>query len=258
LNEDAKRFQAWQLAAIDQHPAGTEIVTFGAFRAVLPSAIDASAWVTIVDGTADERGTAQAVAGLRSVFKQRNAELEIEYNEALYPHVGGWLEAAGLTIAERNPLMACRPDGFKPTSSPHVKVRRLTTASDAADLQAFQTLRWTNGGEDDRAVPSVDVLRRDLASANGVYLLAWIEGERAGTGVSHALKGAAEIVGVVTRVDKRRLGIAATVTSDLVARHFASSGDFVFLDAANEGAARVYERLGFNRFGDNVVYRGSP
>jgi ribosomal protein S18 acetylase RimI-like enzyme len=258
LNEDAKRFQAWQLATLDQHPAGTELVSFGPFRAVLPTAIQADAWVTIVDGTADERETAKAVAGLRSVFKQRNAELEIEYNEALYPRVGTWLETAGLTFAKRNPLMACRPDGFKPISSPHVKVRRLTTASDAADLEAFQTLRWTNGGDDALAVPFVDVLRRDLASANSVYLLAWVDGERAGTGVSHALKGAAEIVGVVTRVDKRRLGIAATVTSDLVARHFASRGDFVFLDAANEGAARVYERLGFKRFGDNVVYRGGP
>ena len=72
------------------------------------------------------------------------------------------------------------------------------------------------------------------------------------------MRGAGEIVGVVTRVDKRRRGIAATVTSDLVARHFAASGDFVFLDAANQEAARVYERLGFERFGDNVVYRGEP
>src|SRR4029077_2771163 len=133
-----------------------------------------------------------------------------------------------------------------------------SASSDAADLEAFQTLRWTNGGDEKRAVPSVDVLRRDVASPTSVYLLAWIEGERAGTGVSHALKGTAEIVGVVTRVDKRRLGVAATVTSDLVARHFASSGDFVFLDAANEEAARVDERLGFKRCGDNVVYRGDP
>jgi len=176
--------------------------------------------------------------------------------EALYPQVGAWLEAAGLTFAERNPLMACRPDGFEPFSAPDVTVRRLATSSDTADLQAFQTIRWTNGGDEDRAVPAAELLRNDVGSATGVYLLAWIDGEAAGTGVSHALRGAAEIVGVVTRVDKRRRGIAATVTSDLVARHFASSGDFVFLDAANEEAARVYERLGFKRFGDNVVYRG--
>jgi ribosomal protein S18 acetylase RimI-like enzyme len=258
LNEDAKRFQAWQLAALDQHPAGTELVSFGPFRAVLPAASQADAWVTIVDGTVDERVTAKGVAGLRSVFKQRKAALEIEYNEALYPQVGAWLDAQGLTFAERNPLMACRPDGFKPVFAANVTVRRLSTSSVAADLEAFLTLRWTNGGDEDRAVPSVDVLRRDLASATSVYLLAWIDGERAGTGVSHSLRGTAEIVGVVTRGDKRRLGIAATVTSDLVARHFASSGDFVFLDAANEEAARVYERLGFKRFGDNVVYRADP
>jgi len=64
-----------------------------------------------------------------------------------------------------------------------------------------------------------------------------------------------EIVGVVTRSDKRRRGIAATVTSELVAGLFESGGDFVFLDAANAGAARVYERLGFRRFGANLIYR---
>lgn len=258
MNEDAKRFQDWQLAALEQHPAGTELVSFGPFRALIPSSDQPGAWVTIVEGTVDERETARAVAGLRSVFQQRSIGLEIEYNEALYPQVGAWLEAAGLTFAERNPLMAVRPHGFKPFSSPGVTVRRLATSSDAADLQAFQTIRWTDGGDEDRPVPAVELLRKDVGSAASVYLVAWIDGEAAGTGVSHALRRTAEVVGVVTRVDKRRRGIAATVTSDLVARHFASSGDFVFLDAANEEAARVYERLGFKKFGDNVVYRGEP
>ena len=49
--------------------------------------------------------------------------------------------------------------------------------------------------------------------------------------------------------------VAAAVTSDLVARHYASGGDFAFLDAANEEATRVYERLGFTTFGANLVYR---
>jgi predicted GNAT family acetyltransferase len=82
-----------------------------------------------------------------------------------------------------------------------------------------------------------------------------LNGEPAGTGVSHSLKGVAEIVGVVTRADKRRRGVAATVTSNLVARHFDSGGDFVFLDAADEAAATLYERLGFKKFGTNLVYR---
>jgi predicted GNAT family acetyltransferase len=70
------------------------------------------------------------------------------------------------------------------------------------------------------------------------------------------VNGAGEIVGVVTRADKRRRGIASTVTSRLVADHFAGGGDFAFLDAANEAAVRVYERLGFIQFGMNRVYSG--
>jgi predicted GNAT family acetyltransferase len=69
------------------------------------------------------------------------------------------------------------------------------------------------------------------------------------------LKGAAEIVGVVTRKDRRKRGVAGAVTSELVRRHFANGGDFVFLDAANEEAGRVYERLGFSPFGANLIYR---
>jgi predicted GNAT family acetyltransferase len=88
-----------------------------------------------------------------------------------------------------------------------------------------------------------------------VYLLAWIDWEPVGTGVSHLTGDVAEIVGVVTRNDRRRRGVAATVTSELVRRHFDTGGDFAFLDAANEPAAHVYERLGFRRFGSKVVFR---
>jgi GNAT superfamily N-acetyltransferase len=253
--EDARRFQAWQLAALKARPAGTELLSFGPFRAVIPIANEHGAWVTIVNGATYKRSIEKAVSGLRENFKRRNAALEIEYNEALFPRVGAWLEGAGLTLAERNPLMACRPDGFSPPAVPDVTTRRLTPASDDADLGAFQTIRWTNGGDNQDPVPPVDQLRKELASPTSLYLLARIDGEWSGTGVSHALEGAAEIVGVVTRADKRRLGVAAAVTAELASRHFATGGDFVFLDAANEGAARVYEKLGFKRFGANLVYR---
>jgi ribosomal protein S18 acetylase RimI-like enzyme len=258
--QDAKRFQAWQLAAIRAHPDGAEVLSFGPFRAVVPVAYKTGAWVTIVEGSLDKRATDKAVAGLREVFNRGNATLEIEYNEALFPRLGPWLEALGLSLAERNPLMACRPDGFRPPAASDVTLHRLTAASDDADLEVFQTIRWTNGGDNEDAVPSVEQLRKELASTTSVYLLALLDGERAGTGVSHALEGVAEIVGVVTRADKRRRGVAATVTADLVSRHFATGGNFVFLDAANEGAARIYEGLGFRRFGANLVYRdpGGP
>ena len=182
--------------------------------------------------------------------------LEIEYNETLFPKVGEWLEGAGLKLVERNSLMSCRPDAFKPFATPEeVHLTQLSSAAAAAELEAFQTIRWTDGGEIKRPAPPVERLRADIGRPNSVFLLAWLDWEPVGTGVSHSLKGAAEIVGVVTRQDRRRRGVAAAITSELVRRHFANGGDFAFLDAANDEAARVYERLGFSRFGANLVYR---
>jgi ribosomal protein S18 acetylase RimI-like enzyme len=252
---DALRFKAWQLDALEARPAGTELLSVGPFRVVVSAQPGADSWVTLVDGDTTRAELQGAVGRLRSMFARRDAELQIEFNEAVAPQAAAWLEASGMKQTERNPLMACRPDGFKPFAALGVSLKQLSRASPASDLSAFQDIRWTDGGQVTRAVPSAARLRKELASPSSVYMLAWLDGRPAGTGVSHSLKGAAEIVGIVTRIESRRRGVAATVSSELIARHFASGGDFVFLDAANEEAARVYERLGFTRFGANLVYR---
>jgi GNAT superfamily N-acetyltransferase len=257
MNE-SDRFQTWQRDTLAARDDGSEMLSIGPFRALLsaPGEATATAWVTLIDGAATEAVTLKALTKLKSALKKRKVAFEIEFNEEVFPKVGAWLEAAGLKLAERNPLMSCRPDAFKPhPAADEVHLTQLSAAATPAELEAFQTIRWTDGGEIDRPAPPVDRLRADMARPNSVFLLAWLEWEPAGTGVSHSLKGAAEIVGVVTRKDRRRRGVAATITSELMRRHFANGGDFVFLDAANEDAARVYERLGFSRFGANLVYR---
>jgi ribosomal protein S18 acetylase RimI-like enzyme len=233
---DGDRFQTWQRDHLAGRGDDAEVLSIGPFRVLLSSEGDAGAtgWVTLIDGTATEGETTKALTKVKAALKKRKVPLEIEYNEATFPKVGGWLEEAGLKRVERNPLMSCRPE---------------------AELEAFQSIRWTDGGDIKRPPPPIDRLRGEMARPNSVYLLAWLEWEPVGTGVSHSLKGAAEIIGVVTRKDRRRRGVAASITSELMRRHFANGGDFVFLDAANEDAARLYERLGFSRFGANLVYR---
>ncbi len=255
---DGERFQTWQRDTLAEHDEGAEMLSIGPFRALLPAAEDATplGWVTLIDGTPNEAETLKGLTKLRSAFKKRKVPLKIEYNDAAFPKVGAWLEAAGLKLVESNPLMSCRPDAFKPFPTPEeLHLTQLSASATPAELEAFQTIRWTDGGELDRIAPSADRLRADLARPNSVFLLAWLEWEPVGTGVSHSLKGAAEIVGVVTRKDRRRRGVAAAITSELVRRHFANSGEFVFLDAANEDAIRVYKRIGFSRFGVNRIYR---
>lgn len=255
---DTDRFQTWQRDTLADRQDGAEILSVGPFRAVLSAAGDATqaGWVTLIDGTAAEGETLKALTKLRSTFKRHKVPLEIEYNETLFPKVGEWLEGAGLKLVERNSLMSCKPESFKPFATPEeVHLTQLSSAAAAAELEAFQAIRWTDGGDVDRPAPPVERLRADIARPNSIFLLAWLDWEPVGTGVSHSLKGAAEIVGVVTRQDHRRRGVAAAITSELVRRHFANGGDFAFLDAANDEAARVYERLGFAEFGANLVYR---
>jgi ribosomal protein S18 acetylase RimI-like enzyme len=252
---DMERFAAWQRDAMDARAEDSEMLTIGPFRVALSQDKGAPllSWVTLVEGAA-EAETVKAVPKLKTALKKHKAPLEIEYNEAVFPNVGAWLEAAGLKLAERNPLMACRPQTFKPFIAAEVHLTQLGPRATTAELEAFQQIRWTDGGDADRPVPPIEQLREALAVPSSVFLLAWIDWETAGTGVSHSLKGAAELVGVVTQKGLRRRGVAATITSELVRRHFVTGGDFVFLDAANEDAARVYERLGFSRFGANLVY----
>lgn len=255
---DTDRFQTWQRDTLADREDGAEILSVGPFRALLSPATETTqhGWVTLIDGTAAEAETLKALIKLRSTFKRHKVPLEIEYNETLFPKVGEWLEGAGLKLVERNSLMSCRPDAFTPFPTPEeLHITQLSSAAAPAELEAFQSIRWTDGGEIDRPAPPVERLRADMARPSSVFLLAWLDWEPVGTGVSHYLKGAAEIVGVVTRHDRRRRGVAAAITSELVRRHFANGGDFAFLDAANDEAARVYERLGFSPFGANLVYR---
>ena len=254
---DSDRFQAWLQDAFEARLSDAETISMGPFRAVVSRAEKGkpSAWVTLVDAGASDAEGKRALSKLRAAFTRQDIEIEVEYDDHAFPHAATWFADAGLSLVETNPLMACRPDSFTPFAAPEVALTRLSEHGKPAELEAFQTLRWTDGGDIDREAQPVEKLRSDLAVATSVYLLAWLDWEPVGTGVSLLTRTAAEVVGVVTRNDRRRRGVAATVTSELLKRHFEGGGDFVFLDAANEPAAKVYERLGFTRFGSKALYR---
>ncbi len=254
---DSDRFQAWLQHIFEARQRDSETVSMGPFRAIMTPAEGggSEAWVTLVDPAPDEDDAIRALSRLHRAFHKHAMDVEVEYDATAFPQAARWFAEAGMRQVEENPLMAVRPETFKPSVTPHIALTRLRQHAKHAELEAFQQIRWTNGGDLDRDVQPVERLQHDLKTATSVYLLAWIDWEPVGTAVSHLTGEVAEIVGVVTRNDRRRRGVAATVTSELVGRHFERGGDFVFLDAANEEAARVYERLGFSRFGSKVVFR---
>lgn len=256
VHSDSERFQDWLQHTFEARQRDAETIAMGPFRAIVfAGEARPTAWITLVDGDVSDEEGRRALEKLRTAFHKNDIEIEVEYDDHAFPNAREWFAGSGLRLEETNPLMACRPETFTPASAPDVSLTRLSAHGKPSELEAFQTLRWTDGGDLDRAPQPVEQLRKDLLTPTSVFLLAWLGWEPVGTGVSHLTRDAAEIVGVVTRNDRRRLGVATTVTSELVRRHFEAGGDFAFLDAANEGAARVYERLGFTRFGLKALYR---
>jgi ribosomal protein S18 acetylase RimI-like enzyme len=254
---DAERFAAWQRDTLAAKAAGSDVLTIGPFQVALSNEkeVPATNRVMLVDGNVTESEIDKAIPKLKAALKKHKSALEIQYNEQAFPKVGAWLEAGGLKLVRKDALMAVRPEAFKPSVKPEVHLTQLGPRAIAAELEAFQQIRETNGGDADRPVPPIAILRLALEVPSSVFLLAWLDWEAAGTGVSHSLKGAAELAGIVTQKALRRRGVAATVTSELVRRHFDRGGDFVFLDAAGDEAAKVYEGLGFTPFGAILVYR---
>ena len=163
--KEVERFQTWQRDTLEGRDDGAEMLSIGPFRALLsaPDEGAATGWVTLIDGSSTQAETSKALTKLRAAFKKRKVQLEIEYNETTFPKVGSWLEGAGLKLLERNPLMSCTPDSFEPFATPdEVHLTQLSAAATIAELEAFQTIRWTDGGQVDRPAPPIERLQADL------------------------------------------------------------------------------------------------
>src|SRR5260370_8962413 len=104
-------------------------------------------WVTVDDGSTSEAEALKEMPKLKAALEKHKAQLEIEYNEAVFPKVGAWLESAGMKLARKDPLMACLAESFKPFVAPEVHLTQLRSTAIAAELEAFQQIRWTNGGD---------------------------------------------------------------------------------------------------------------
>ncbi|HET9847640.1 MAG TPA: GNAT family N-acetyltransferase [Candidatus Dormibacteraeota bacterium] len=163
----------------------------------------------------------QGIAALRASYRARREPLRIEFNQEGWPGLATALDAAGLRLESANPLMACARSDFHTQVVASVTVHFLEI-----DLRHPSTRRAV--GELDGVVAG----RASLGSINGV----------------------AELYAVVTEPRFRRRGVAASLCSALIQRHFDDGGTLVFLDAENAGAERLYERLGFYRIGSRLTY----
>jgi ribosomal protein S18 acetylase RimI-like enzyme len=188
--------------------------------------------------------SADDVARLVDAYRTRARKPRLEYIPSLAPAVEPALLSAGFEVEGWLPLMTYA--GGSGGSDP--EGIELVVAVSEDELRGVATAQWEAYGENGPAPQrAVDGLRRTL-EAGGLIVLARdaATGEPAGGGLcTGPSEGATELTSIGVREAFRRRGIAEAMTRRLAREMHARGNDGVFLMAAGEAEARIYERAGF-------------
>ena len=206
---------------------------------------------------------ADDVAAVRARQRELGVREAFEWVNETTPSLAGAAAAAGLEVL-RVPLLALVADDWTPPPAPAGVELRMLGADDRAlpAAQAVVELAFAAEGTElgeagpearDLAVPRLGGLRflRDRIRA-GLTAMAVAESEPEGPlgAGSHQLAGSVcEVMGIGTLPSARRRGIGAAVTGRLVQDARERGAEIVFLSAAGDDVARMYEQIGFRRLG---------
>jgi ribosomal protein S18 acetylase RimI-like enzyme len=205
---------------------------------------------------------ADDVAALRARQRELGVREALEWVHETTPSLAGAARAAGLDVLQV-PLVALAAAEWSPPPVPAGVALRMLHPDDRA-LPAAQAVVELAFAADGLQLGDSGAEARDLAQARlgdlgflrerlrrGLTRMAVAEGDEGPLGAgSHQLAaGVAEVMGVGTLPAARRRGIGSAVTGRLVQDARDRGVEIVFLSAADDDVARLYERLGFHRVG---------
>jgi ribosomal protein S18 acetylase RimI-like enzyme len=231
-----------------------EHVAVGAFDAWFvdqPGGNYAAPRLPLPDGDA----IARALEELAALFAARGRPLVIELTEPLFPDLPRLIEAAGIPLANREPILICPAADLRPRRARDVTVRFLQPDDHDEELAAFLAV-W--GGVFEREA-SIEALRAELRGFGGrTAALAELNGRPATTGfLARYENGVAELTRVATAPWARRRGVAATLTTFMVEDAIATGHDLTWLTASGPPAQALYQTLGFHVVGDRLYYEAA-
>jgi ribosomal protein S18 acetylase RimI-like enzyme len=205
---------------------------------------------------------ADDVAALRARQRELGVREALEWVHETTPSLAGAASAAGLEVLQV-PLLALAGDDWSPPRPPAGVTLRMLGAGDAAlpAAQAVVELAFAAAGmgAGDAGPEARDFAQGQLGDLGflrerlrrGLTAMAVAESDEGPLGAgSHQLaRGVSEIMGVGTLPAARRRGVGTAVTGRLVQDARDRGAEIVFLSAADDRVARLYERLGFHRVG---------
>jgi ribosomal protein S18 acetylase RimI-like enzyme len=205
---------------------------------------------------------ADDVAAVRARQRELGVREAFEWVFETTPSLAGAAAAAGLEVLGV-PLLALDPERWAPPPVPAGVDLRIAVPDDPglAAAQAVVELAFADEG---MAVGAAGAAERDREAARlgdlgflrerlrrGLTAIAIAEdGDGAvGAGSHQLVDGVTEVTGIGTLPAARRRGVGAAVCAALVEDARRRGAEVVFLSAADEAVARMYERVGFRRIG---------
>jgi len=187
--------------------------------------------------------TSGHVAEVRARQRELGVGQEIEWQQSLSPSLTTACAEAGLVV-HRYRLLVLHHTVAVPTPG---AVRIVSPQDDLTTVVRAQQQGFGGSGAVDPA--EVEHLRGRLGSAATVAAVGLVDGDPVCVGMHQPVGQVSEVVGVATLPEHRGAGWAGAVTSALVADARARGVTTVFLSAADDAVARVYERVGFRDVG---------
>lgn len=205
--------------------------------------------------------TARDVEAVRERQRSLAVPEAFEWVVETTPSMSAAARDAGLAVEEL-PLLVL-DESVTPKEVDAAGVRRVRAEEfDLARILAVASVAFANAGT---AVSAIGAQERDAKAATdpiaparirerirqGLTVLYVAEDDEGpvASGAHQPVEDVTEIVGVATLPSARRRGIGTAITAALVADARATGLQTIFLSAASDAVARVYERLGFVRVG---------
>ncbi|MFI5768091.1 GNAT family N-acetyltransferase [Streptomyces sp. NPDC051658] len=199
----------------------------------------------------DAEPTAEDLDALIAAFREHDRLPRLEFLPGSAPAVEPALLAAGFTVENRAPVMACAPGDLLPPKP----VDSLTIAEPAteAEFAAAALVQHHGYGETGEPEDGMAEWLRTAARGGGVAALATVDGVPAGAGgCSVPVDGLTELAGLAVADAYRRRGIGAALSAHLTATAFERGCRVVWLEPGDADAERIYAGIGYRRVDEKL------
>ncbi|MGW8949926.1 GNAT family N-acetyltransferase [Streptomyces sp. NPDC055709] len=202
----------------------------------------------------DAAPSAADIEALITLFRELGRVPRLEFLPSTAPGAEEALLAAGFTVSNRAPLLACTPDGLRaPEPATGITVIEPSTDAEYAAAAGVQHLAYGGTGE-----PSAGSVRwlKEASGGGGVTALATADdGTPVGAGgCSVPTDGLSELAGLGVAAAFRRRGIGAAVSAFLTATAFGRGIGTVWLEPGDAAVERIYAGIGYHRVAEKADF----